>query len=382
MSKRDYYEVLGVPRAADEQQIKSAYRKLALKYHPDRNPGDARAEERFKEAAEAYAVLADAGKRSRYDQFGHAGVDRAGGPQGFDPTIFADFGDILGNLGDIFGFGGFGQGRRPGGPGRGADLRYDLQIEFADAAAGTETVLRIPRLEVCARCDGSGSRGGTPQVCPQCRGRGQVRYQQGFLTVARTCGHCGGQGQVITDPCRECNGQGRIERDRKLTVKIPAGIATGQRLRLHGEGEHGQAGGPPGDLFVVVHVAEHAFYHREDDDLWCAVPVTYPTLVLGGKITVPTLNGDDTLVIPEGTQPDSRFRLRGKGMPHVSGRGRGDLYVNVKVEVPTDLSTEQRELVERLHVTMPRRAGEPSTRTGRDDRDERPFFDRVRDMFG
>ena len=381
MSKRDYYEVLGVPRSADEQQIKSAYRKLALKYHPDRNPGDARAEERFKEAAEAYAVLADAGKRSRYDQFGHAGVDRAGGPQGFDPTIFADFGDILGNLGDIFGFGGFGQGRRSG-PARGTDLRYDLQIEFADAAAGTETVLKIPRLEACARCDGSGSRGGAPQVCPQCQGRGQVRYQQGFLTVARTCGHCRGQGQVITDPCRECHGQGRVEHERKLTVKIPAGIATGQRLRLHGEGEHGEPGAPPGDLFVVVHVAEHAFFHREDDDLWCAVPVTYPTLVLGGQITVPTLGGDDTLAIPAGTQPDSRFRLRGKGMPHVSGRGRGDLYVNVKVEVPTDLSTEQRELVERLHVTMPQRAGEPSTRPGRDDRDERPFFDRVRDMFG
>lgn len=379
MSKQDYYEVLGVPREADDQQIKSAYRKLALQYHPDRNPGDAQAEERFKEAAEAYAVLADAGKRGRYDQFGHAGVDRAGATQGFDPTIFADFGDILGNLGDIFGFGSFGQGRRSGGPARGVDLRYDLQIEFADAAAGTETVLKIPRLEACTRCDGSGSSGGAPQICPQCRGRGQVRYQQGFLTVARTCGQCGGRGRVITDPCPECHGQGRIERERKLTVKIPAGIATGQRLRLHAEGEHGQAGGPPGDLFVVVHVVEHPFYHREDDDLWCAVPVTYPTLVLGGKITVPTLNGNDTLVIPQGTQPNSRFRLRGKGMPHVSGRGRGDLYVNVKVEVPTELSPEQRELVERLHLTMPRRSREPSSRP---DKEDRPFFDRVRDMFG
>ncbi len=379
MSKQDYYEVLGVPREADDQQIKSAYRKLALQYHPDRNPGDAQAEERFKEAAEAYAVLADAGKRGRYDQFGHAGVDRAGATQGFDPTIFADFGDILGNLGDIFGFGSFGQGRRSGGPARGVDLRYDLQIEFADAAAGTETVLKIPRLEACTRCDGSGSSGGAPQICPQCRGRGQVRYQQGFLTVARTCGQCGGRGRVITDPCPECHGQGRIERERKLTVKIPAGIATGQRLRLHAEGEHGQAGGPPGDLFVVVHVVEHPFYHREDDDLWCAVPVTYPTLVLGGKITVPTLNGNDTLVIPQGTQPNSRFRLRGKGMPHVSGRGRGDLYVNVKVEVPTELSPEQRELVERLHLTMPQRSREPSSRP---DKEDRPFFDRVRDMFG
>ena len=378
MSKRDYYEVLGVPRTADDQQIKSAYRKLALQYHPDRNPGDATAEERFKEAAEAYAVLADAAKRRRYDQFGHAGVDRGSGAQGFDPTIFADFGDILGNLGDIFGFGGFGQGHRSG-PARGADLRYDLQIEFDAAAAGAETVLKIPRLEACARCDGSGSRGGAPRVCPQCQGRGQVRYQQGFMTVARTCGHCRGQGRVITDPCPECRGQGRVERERKLTVKIPAGIATGQRLRLHGEGEHGEPGAPPGDLFVVVHVAEHPFYHREDNDLWCEVPVTYPTLVLGGKITVPTLGGEDTLAIPGGTQPDSRFRLRGKGMPHVSGRGRGDLYVNVKVEVPTDLSAEQRKLVEELHLTMPQRSRGP---TSRPEKEDRPFFDRVRDMFG
>ncbi len=378
MSKRDYYEVLGVPRSADDQQIKSAYRKLALKYHPDRNPGDAQAEERFKEAAEAYAVLADGAKRSRYDQFGHAGVDRAGGAQGFDPTIFADFGDILGNLGDIFGFGGFGQGRRSG-PARGADLRYDLQIEFADAAAGTETVLKIPRLEACTRCDGSGSRGRAPQTCPQCQGRGQVRFQQGFLTVARTCGHCRGQGRVIVDPCPECRGQGRVERERKLTVKIPAGIATGQRLRLHGEGEHGDPGAAPGDLFVIVHVAEHPFYHREDDDLWCEVPVTYPTLVLGGSITVPTLNGDDTLEIPKGTQPHSRFRLRGKGMPHVSGRGRGDLYVNVRVDVPTDLSAEQRKLVEELQLTMPQQSSAP---TSRPDKEDRPFFDRVRDMFG
>lgn len=379
MSKRDYYEVLGVPRSADDQQIKSAYRKLALQYHPDRNPGDTCAEERFKEAAEAYAVLADAGKRSRYDQFGHAGVDRSGGAQGFDPTIFADFGDILGNLGDIFGLGGFGQGRRAGGPARGADLRYDLQIEFADAAAGAETVLQIPRLEACSRCNGSGSGGGRPATCPQCRGRGQVRYQQGFLTVARTCGQCGGRGQVITDPCAACGGQGRVERNRKLTVKIPAGIATGQRLRLQAEGEHGAGGGPPGDLFVIVHVAEHPFFQRQDDDLWCEVPIPYPTLVLGGEITVPTLGGDDTVTIPKGTQPDSHFRLRGKGMPHVSGRGRGDLYVNVKVEVPTELSTQQRTLVEQLHLTMPERSGAPSARP---DKEERPFFDRVRDMFG
>lgn len=379
MSKRDYYEVLGVSRSANDQQLKSAYRKLALQHHPDRNPGDRQAEERFKEAAEAYAVLADADKRRRYDQLGHAGVDGASGAQGFDPTTFADFGDILGNLGDLFGFGGFGQGHRGGGPARGADLRYDLQIEFDAAADGAETILQIPRLEACARCNGSGSAGGAPAACPRCRGRGQVRYQQGFLTVARTCGQCGGRGQVITDPCAACGGQGRVERKRKLSVKIPAGVATGQRLRLQGEGEHGSAGGPPGDLFVIVHVADHPFFRRDEDDLWCDVPVTYPTLVLGGKISVPTLQGEDTLVVPKGTQPDTRFRVRGKGMPHVSGRGRGDLYVQVKVDVPNELSKRQQTLIEELDTTMQEKSRGPSTQS---DRQERPFFDRVRDMFG
>lgn len=379
MSKRDYYEVLGVSRSADDQQLKSAYRKLALQYHPDRNPGDRQAEERFKEAAEAYAVLADADKRRRYDQFGHAGVDGASGAQGFDPTTFADFGDILGNLGDLFGFGGFGQGRRGGGPARGADLRYDLRIAFDDAAEGAETVLQIPRLEACARCGGSGSAGGGPSACPQCRGRGQVRYQQGFLTVARTCGQCGGRGQVITDPCQACVGRGRVERERRLSVKIPAGVATGQRLRLQGEGEHGSAGGPPGDLFVIVHVEDHPFFRREEDDLWCDVPVAYPTLVLGGKISAPTLKGEDTLVVPKGTQPGTALRLRGKGMPHLSGRGRGDIYVRMKVDVPTELSRKQQTLIEELGATMPKTSRGPSAQP---DKDERPFFDRVKDMFG
>ena len=380
MSKRDYYEVLQVPRTADNPQIKSAYRRLALEYHPDRNPGDKQAEEQFKEAAEAYSVLADQEKRSRYDRFGHAGVSGAGA-QGFDPTIFADFGDVLGGMGDFFGFGDlFGGGRRRGGPMRGADLRYDLRIEFAESASGTETVLQIPRRELCEQCKGSGTRAGSgPTTCPQCRGRGQVRYQQGFLTVARTCGHCGGRGQVISNPCPECRGQGRVERERKLKVKIPPGIATGQRLRLHNEGEHGTSGGPAGDLYVVVHVEEHAFLHREDDDLLCEVPVTYPTLVLGGHISVPTLNGDEQVAIPKGTQPNTRLRLRGKGMPHVSGHGRGDLYVNVTVEVPAEISKEQQGLIEQLDKTMPKRSSEPSSRAGQD---HRPFFDRVRDIFG
>ena len=382
MTKRDYYEVLGVPQSAENQQIKRAYRKLALKHHPDRNPGDAKAEESFKEAAEAYAVLADPDKRGRYDRFGHAGIGGAAGAPDFDPSVFADFGDILGGMGDFFGFGDlFGGGRRRGGSMQGVDLRYDLQIPFAEAAAGTETTLQIPRRESCTRCAGSGAEpGSSPQTCPQCGGHGQVRYQQGFLTVARTCGQCRGQGKIVTSPCVECQGQGRIEKERQLTVKIPAGIATGQRLRLSGEGEHGASGGPAGDLYVVIHVEDHPFFHREGDDLWCEVPVSFPTLALGGEVSVPTLNGDDRLTIPTGTQADSRFRLRGKGMPHLSGSGHGDLYVDVRVEVPTKLTTEQRGLVEQLDKTIPRKSSPPRSRS--ESQGGRPFFDRVKDIFG
>ena len=382
MTKRDYYEILEVARTASESEIKSAYRKLALKYHPDRNPGDTAAEDKFKAAAEAYAILADPQKRSRYDQFGHAGVTGAAGRPDFDPTIFADFGDIFGGFGDIFGFGdSVGGGRRRGGPARGADLRYDLSIPFDEAAKGTETTLQIPRIEVCERCGGSRSEPGEqPQTCPQCAGRGQVRYQQGFLTVARTCGQCQGQGKVIEHPCTACRGQGGIEKSRKLTVKIPAGIATGQRLRLHGEGEHGAAGGPTGDLYVVIRVEEHPFFHREGDDLWCEIPVSFPTLALGGTITVPTLDDQrESLGIPKGTQPETKFRIRGKGMPLVSGRGHGDLYVLVQTEVPTQLSRAQKELLQKLDETMPHKSSEPNARTASDDR---PFFERVRDIFG
>ena len=375
---RDYYEILSVPRDADDSTVKSAYRKMALKHHPDRNPGDKGAEEQFKEAAEAYAVLADREKRARYDRFGHAAVGGASsGGAGYDPTIFADFGDILGGLGDLFGFAG---GGRRGGVRRGADLRYDLEITFEEAATGTETTLQIPRDESCDTCGGSGSApGSTPQKCGQCQGRGQVRFQQGFLTVARTCPACGGIGRVIAKPCQSCSGQGKVGQERKLTVKIPAGIGTAQRLRLTGEGEHGGPGAPPGDLYVVVHVADHAFFQRDGDDLLCDMPVNFPTLALGGEIDVPTLTEPTAIQIPKATQAETRFRLRGKGMPNVNGRGQGDLYVRVQVAVPTKLSGQQKTLLEELGATLSDRIHEPAPA----DTDEgRPFFDRVKDIFG
>lgn len=378
MSKRDYYAVLGVARTATDQEIKSAYRKLALKFHPDRNPGDTKAEEQFKECAEAYSVLADPDKRARYDRFGHAAVSgNAGGAAGFDPTIFAEFDDIFGSLGDIFGFGG---GRRRGGPQRGADLRYDLEITFEQSATGTETSVQIPRRESCEECRGSGAAAGsTPTPCPQCRGTGQLRYQQGFFTVARTCGQCRGAGRVIAKPCATCHGQGTVEQLRKLTVKIPAGIATGQRLRLSGEGEAGALGGPAGDLYVVVHVAEHSFFHRDGNDLACEVPVNFTTLALGGEIKVPGVLGErESLKVPEGTATGSVFRLRGQGMPDVSGRGRGDLLVTVQAITPRKLTREQRKLLEQLATLLPPQEFEPTPREA----DERGLFDKVKDIFG
>ena len=381
MSKRDYYEVLGIERQATDQQIKSAYRKLALKHHPDRNPGDHKAEEKFKEAAEAYAVLADQEKRALYDRFGHAGVaGGAGAGAGFDPTIFADFSDIFAGLGDAFGFGDiFGGRRRRGGPQRGADLRYDLEITFDESAAGAETTIQIPREETCDSCAGSGAApGSSPETCGQCRGSGQLRYQQGFLTVARPCPNCRGTGKTIAKPCQTCRGAGRIGRERQLTVKIPAGIATGQRLRLYGEGEHGSAGGPPGDLYVVVHVQEHPFFHREGDDLYCELPVGFPTLALGGSVKVPTLNGHEDLHIPSGTQAGARFKIRGKGMPNVSGRGHGDLHVIARVAVPKKLTKEQKQLLEELAKTL---KDDKPVVDGQDGGDK-PFFERVKDIFG
>ena len=384
MSKRDYYEVLGVVRTATEVEIKSAYRKLAMRYHPDRNPGDRSAEEKFKEAAEAYAVLADADKRSLYDRFGHQGVSSATGPgAGFDPTVFADFGDLADILGNMFGFGDlFGGGsRRRGGPQRGADLRYDLEISFEESARGVETTVQIPRQESCETCGGSGAAPGTsPTTCPQCRGQGQVRFQQGFFTVARTCPQCRGAGRVIAKPCPACRGAGRVMRERKLTVKIPAGIASGQQLRLSGEGEAGSAGGPSGNVYVVVHVREHEFFRRDGLNLFCEIPVNFTTLALGGDIQVPTLDGDENVRVPAGAQTGTTLRLRGRGMPDVNGHGRGDLFATVQVQTPTKLTKQQRHLLEQLAEALPQEQFEPRARE--DAQDERNLFDRVKDMFG
>jgi molecular chaperone DnaJ len=377
VSQRDYYEVLGVDRNAGDADIKSAYRKLALKYHPDRNPGDKKAEEQFKEAAEAYAVLGDAEKRARYDRFGHAGVSGAanqGGP-GFNADIFSDFSDILG---DFFGFGGGGQRRQ--GPIRGSDLRFDLEISFDDSYTGTETTIQIPREENCETCKGTrAAPGSSPETCPQCRGAGQLRFQQGFLVVSRPCGQCGGLGQIVRNPCPACRGTGRTTKERRVTVRIPAGIADGQRLRLHGEGEHGALGGPTGDLYVVVHVQPHALFRREEDDLFTEVPVPFPIMAMGGSFHVDTPSGPQTVDVSAGTASGTVVTFRGKGMPSVTGRGRGSLHVRVVVDVPRKLTKDQKKLVEQLGKTIAVDKLEP---TPVDDERDKPFFEKVKDLFG
>ena len=386
MSKRDYYQVLDVARTATDVEIKSAYRKLAMKVHPDKNPGDHVAEEKFKEAAEAYAILADADKRSLYDRFGHAGVkSAAGGAAGFDPSVFQEFGDFADILGNMFGFGDlFGAaGRRRGGPQRGSDLRYDLEITFEESARGAETTVQIPRQESCEGCSGTGAApGSSASTCPMCKGQGQIRTQQGFFTVARTCSQCRGAGKIITRPCDKCRGAGRVTNERKITVKIPPGIATGQQLRLQGEGEAGSGGGPAGHLYVVVHVHEHEFFRRDGNNLFCEIPVNFTTVALGGEIQVPTLDGPEAVKVPEGTQTGTTLRLRGKGMPDVNGRGRGDLFATVQVKTPKKLTREQKKLVEELAKVLPKEQFEPRPHSGDDAQDERNLFDRVKDMFG
>jgi molecular chaperone DnaJ len=373
-SKRDYYEALGVEKTAGAAEIKKAYRKLAAQYHPDRNPGDAAAEERFKEAAEAYAVLSDPDKRARFDRFGHGGLGAAGGFSGFDPQTFGDFADVLG---DLFGFGDLlGGGRRRAGrrgvPG--ADLRYDLELTFEEAAFGTTHTLRVPRLEACPDCKGSGSAGGAPPAsCNACGGAGQVRFSQGFLTVARTCPQCRGRGTVISDPCKRCRGQRRVEQERTLEVTVPAGVEDGARLRLSGEGEGGLDGGPAGDLYVLLHVEEHPRFRREGAHVISEVDVSYSQLVLGASLEVETVHGTAPLEIPAATQPGEQFRLAGQGVPRLDGRGRGDHHVFVRLHVPTpgDLSDEERELLKRLAELQ-----------GRPVREKRGVKERVRDLFG
>ncbi|MEE8278145.1 MAG: molecular chaperone DnaJ [Thermoanaerobaculia bacterium] len=372
MATRDYYEILGVSRDASQKEIKSAYRKLAVRHHPDRNPGDAAAEEKFKEAAEAYAVLSDAGRRARYDRFGREGVG-VGDFGGFDATTFGDFADILG---EFFGLG-FGDlfGARPRSAGRpGADLRYELSLTLEEAAFGSEKTLEIPRLETCTACSGSGSVGGAPPAtCSACGGRGQMRFTQGFFTVARTCPQCGGEGRVISEPCRRCSGEGRVEKSRSIEVKIPAGVDTGTRLRLAGEGEHGRRGGRTGDLYVDIVLQPHPEFVREGPHLASEVALSYAQAVLGTNLQVDTLHGETTLEVPPGTPHGKAFRLRGMGIERLSGRGRGDHIVRLRLAVP-----DPRELSEE-HLDLLRRLAESE---GKEVRGERRVFDRVRDLFG
>jgi molecular chaperone DnaJ len=353
--KRDYYEVLGVQRGATEQEIKSAYRKLALQYHPDRNPDNPGAEEKFKECSEAYAILADTEKRSMYDRFGHAGVGNAGAGAGFDPTVFQDFSDIFGEFfgfGDLFGGGRSGRARSR--VQRGADLREDITIEFEEAVFGAEKKISYRRHDLCETCKGSGSAGGkAPVSCRTCGGRGQVRYQQGFFSVARTCPACQGSGSVVSDPCTKCRGEGRVVQSKTVEAKIPAGVEDETRIRFTGLGEAGLHGGPSGDLYVVLHVKDHPFFERQGNDLHCVVPVSFTQAALGAEIKVATLEGEHSLKVPESTQSGTVLKIRNKGVPVLHGHGKGDLFVEIRVQTPAKLTKRQRELLEELQGTTP-----------------------------
>jgi molecular chaperone DnaJ len=346
MAKRDYYELLGVERNATEEDIKKAYRKLALKYHPDRNPGLKEAEEKFKEISEAYQVLSDPQKRATYDQFGHVegvGTGFGGFGRGF-PDLSEIFGDVFGDF--------FGETRRGGGgpqPEPGSDLRYDLLVNFEEAVKGCEKSIHITRQEVCSGCDGNGAESGSAlKNCPTCHGRGEVRTTQGFFSISRTCSRCGGMGKIVERPCPRCKGNGRVKVERNISVKIPSGVETGSSLRLSGEGEAGLFGGPRGDLYIVIKVKKHEFFSREGNDIVCTVPVSFSIACLGGEIDVPTLDGKMKLKIPPGTQSGQVFRQKGKGFSDLRGYGKGDMLIHLKVEVPTKLSERERELIQEL----------------------------------
>lgn len=352
--KRDYYEVLGVSRDAGADEIKKAFRKLAQQHHPDKNAGNESAEERFKEIGEAYEVLGNPEKRQAYDRFGVAGPGRGfEGFGGFDPGFGSIFDDIFEGF-----FGGRG-GRSSRGAHRGADLRYNLEIRFEEAALGVEKQIVVPRLETCPACQGSGAKAGSqPIVCKACRGSGQVRFSQGFLTVSQTCGQCRGEGRVIEHPCQTCRGLGQAKAERTLTVKIPAGVETGTRLKLSGEGEAGVRGGPPGDLYVVLMVQEHPIFTRQGDDLYCEIPIKFTQAALGTQIEIPAISGRTTLKIPPGAQTGTEIRIKGRGLPNVRGYGRGDLVARIFVEVPTHLTAKQRDLLEQ-YARLENGAGSP-----------------------
>ncbi len=349
MAKRDYYEVLGVAKNASDDEIRKAYRKMAMKYHPDRNPDNKEAEEKFKEAKEAYEMLSEADKRAAYDRYGHAGVDpNAAGGAGMNGGFADAFGDIFGEI--------FGGGRRPGGGAqvyRGADLKYALEISLEQAASGFDTEIRVPSWENCDTCKGSGAKPGTqPKTCRTCGGAGAVRMQQGFFSVQQTCPTCHGSGKEITDPCVACDGVGRIRRNKTLQVKIPAGIDDGMRIRSSGNGEPGVNGGPPGDLYVEIHIKQHKIFQRDSDDLHCELTIPFTTAALGGEVQVPTLNGKAEIAIPEGTQSGKTFRLRGKGIRGVRASYPGDLYCHVVLETPVRLNDEQKALLRQFENSL------------------------------
>lgn len=345
MARQDYYELLGVPRNSSDSEIKKSYRRLAMKYHPDRNKNNPTAEEKFKEVKQAYEVLSDPKKRSAYDQFGHAGVDPSMGAGGGAESFSDIFGDVFGDI--------FGGGRKRGGVERGADLRYNLELSLEEAVVGTEVKIRVPVMTSCRQCGGSGARkGSSPVVCSTCNGHGNVRLQQGFFSVQQTCPACRGSGKQIKDPCRACHGQGRIQEDKTLSVKIPAGVDTGDRIRLAGEGEAGAHGGPAGDLYVQVAVREHTIFTRDGSNLYCEVPISFPAACLGGELEVPTLGGKVKLKIPVETQTGRLFRLRGKGVRPVRGGSVGDLLCRVRIETPVRLTGEQKGIIEQLDESL------------------------------